>query len=81
MQIQKIASFLKEGGGFFVSFMEGEGEGFEDPTNSGKLRYFAKWTSEELESLFSQHFTLLENHKIYSKKMGRTFFLRACSVK
>jgi hypothetical protein len=66
---------------FFVSLIEGEGEGLEDPTKVGKLRYFAKWDDKELESLFSPHFALLENHRIYNKKMDRTFLLKVYALK
>jgi 2-polyprenyl-3-methyl-5-hydroxy-6-metoxy-1,4-benzoquinol methylase len=76
-QIEKIASLLKSQGVFFASFIEGEGEGLEDPTMSGKLRYFAKWRESDLDRLLSPYFDLLENHKIYNKKMDRTFLLRA----
>lgn len=80
-QIKKISNFLKPYGLFFVSFIEGEGEGLEDPTKVGKLRYFTRWNDKELESLFSPHFTLLENHRIYSKKMGHTFLLKVYALK
>lgn len=74
-QIKKIAGLLNPTGLFVVSFIEGEDEGFEDPTNVGKVRYFAKWTKLELEQLSSPYFTPLENHRIYNKKMDRTFLL------
>jgi 2-polyprenyl-3-methyl-5-hydroxy-6-metoxy-1,4-benzoquinol methylase len=80
-QIKKIASFLKPCGLFFVSFIEGEDEGFEDPTKSGKLRFFAKWSESDLNSLLSPYFDLLEGLKIHNKKMDRTFLLRAYSLK
>lgn len=79
-QIEKIAKLLKAKGLFFVSFIEGEGEGLEDPTRTGKQRYFAKWSEPDLDRLLSPYFTLLENHKIYSKKMDRTFLLRVYMV-
>lgn len=80
-QIQKIANLLKPHGMFFVSFIEGEDEGLEDPTMSGKLRYFAKWNESDLDHLLLPYFNLLESHKIYNKKMHRTFLLRACALK
>jgi len=76
-QIQKIADLLKPAGIFIVSFIEGDGEGFEDPTKSGIYRFFAKWTEPGLESLLSPYFNLLESHRIYNKKMDRMFLLRA----
>lgn len=75
-QIQKIFHLLKPNGVFFVSFIEGENEGFEDPTQIGKLRYFAKWNEKELNDLFTPYFVLVESYKVYNKKMDRTFLLR-----
>lgn len=80
-QIKKIASLLKPQGIFFVSFIEGEGEGFEDPTKLGKLRYFSKWSESDLDRLLLPYFDILEGHKIYNKKMDRTFLLRAYVLK
>ena len=81
LQIRKIARLLKPGGMFFVSFIEGEGEGFEDPTKALRSRYFAKWKEDELEHFTSSYFSLLENHRIYNKKMDRTFSLRVYTLK
>jgi len=80
-QIEKISSLLKPQGIFFVSFIEGENEGLEDQTMSGKLRYFAKWRESDLDRLLSPYFNLLESHKIYNKKMDRTFLLRVYVLK
>jgi 2-polyprenyl-3-methyl-5-hydroxy-6-metoxy-1,4-benzoquinol methylase len=74
-EIEKIANNLKPGGIFFVSLIEGEDEGFEDPTRKGKLRYFAKWTESDLVQLLSPYFDILESQKIYVAVMDRTFFL------
>ncbi len=81
LQIKKIVSLLKPNGLFFVSFIEGEGEGLEDPTQMQKLRFFAKWNEIELEALLSPYFTLLENHRIYNQKMDRTFLLQVYILK
>lgn len=81
VQIQKIANLLKPQGLFFVSFIEGEDEGLEDPTMSGHLRYFAKWTESDLNHLLLPYFNLLESHKIYNNKMDRTFLLRVYALK
>lgn len=80
-QIQKIASLLNPNGIFFVSLIIGSGEGLEDPTNLGKMRYFAHWLSHELDTLFSPFFTLLEEHQVQQKKMHRYFTLRAYRLK
>jgi len=81
LQIQKIAKMLKSHGWFFVSFIEGEGEGLEDPTQTGRLRYFANWKEGEFDRLTSPYFNLLESHKIYNKKIDRTFLLRVYALK
>jgi 2-polyprenyl-3-methyl-5-hydroxy-6-metoxy-1,4-benzoquinol methylase len=74
-QIKKIASALIPQGLFFVSFIEGDEEGFEDPTKIGKPRFFAKWSESDLDHLTKPYFDLLETHKIFNKKMGLMFFL------
>lgn len=79
-QIKKISLLMKPSGVFFVSFIEGEGEGFEDPTITGKLRYFSKWNTKELDDLFSPYFTLLEDHKVSSKRISFTFLLRVYTL-
>ncbi len=80
-QIEKIAHLLNPQGLFFVSFIEGDTEGFEDPTNKGLLRYFAKWTEMELDDLLASHFVLLDKHRITNQKMDRTFLLRVYTLK
>ncbi|MBS0621173.1 MAG: class I SAM-dependent methyltransferase [Verrucomicrobia bacterium] len=75
-QVEKIANVLKPSGLFFVTFIEGDQEGLEDPTETGKFRHFSKWSEKELERLLSPFFGLLESHRIYRKKMGCTFLLR-----
>lgn len=80
-QIDKIAHFLKPRGIFFVSFIEGEGEGFEDPTQAGKLRFFSKWNESDLDNLMAPYFDKLEIHNIYNKKMDRTFLLAVYILK
>jgi len=81
LQIEKIAKLLKSKGHFFVSFIEGENEGLEDPTKSGKKRHFSRWSEGEIDRLVSPYFELLENHKIYNKVMDRTFLLRVYELK
>lgn len=80
-QIQKISHLLKPHGIFIVSLIEGDGEGFEDATHEGKLRYIAKWTENDLESLFSPLFVLLEKHRIYNHELDCTFLLRVYALK
>lgn len=75
-QIEKIAKMLKPRGLFIVSFIEGENEGFEDPSKAGKLRFFAKWSEGELDRLLSPYFDLLESRRMYRPKMDRTFLLQ-----
>lgn len=77
-QIEKIFQFLKPGGLFIVSFIEGDEEGFEDPTTSGRLRFFSRWSLNALEKMLLPHFQILELKTIDNKKMDRTFFLFVC---
>lgn len=81
VQIKKISRLIKPQGMFFVSLIEGEGDGFEDPTNVGRERYFAKWSKDEIDNLLSPYFDQLESHEIYSKKMDTTFFLAVYALK
>jgi len=74
--IKKIAKMLIEPGYLFVSMIEGEGDGLEDPTNVGKPRYFAKYSESELDTLFSSHFTLLESIKRPVTRMGFKFLIQ-----
>lgn len=80
-QIQKISRLLKPHGIFFVSLLEGEDEGFEDPTHIGRMRYFSKWKEKELDSLLSQHFDLLEGQKVNCRKLDQTLFLNVYAAK
>ncbi|HEV8052377.1 MAG TPA: methyltransferase domain-containing protein [Parachlamydiaceae bacterium] len=81
LQIKKISKLLNSNGIFFISLIEGDSEGLEDPTNVGKLRYFSKWSESEMDALLSPYFNILENHRIYNKKMDRVFFLRVYVLK
>ncbi|CRX37908.1 class I SAM-dependent methyltransferase [Estrella lausannensis] len=74
--IHKIHGLLEDKGLFVVSFIEGTGDGFEDPTKAGRDRYFALYTEAELAPLFSPHFNELETHRIFNKKMNRHFLLK-----
>ena len=51
LQMRKISELLEKEGLAFVSFIEGVGEGYEDPTNKGKMRYFSKF-SEIFQKIF-----------------------------
>lgn len=74
--IHKIHGLLQDKGLFIVSFIEGSGEGFEDPTRAGRNRYFARYTEDELAHVLSPHFYELESHRIFNKKMDRHFLLK-----
>jgi len=74
-ELSKIASLLSPKGIFFVSFIEGKSESFEDPTKMGKMRYFAKYTESELKELLEPYFSFLEKRKIEVKSMHESFFL------
>lgn len=74
-QIKKISELLCRDGVAFISFLEGEGEGYEDPTGKGKERFFSKFLESELKESLSLYFTIVECHKIEVKKMYQSFFL------
>lgn len=80
-QIEKIANMLTADGTLFVSFIQGENEGLDDPTRSGKFRYFSYWKEEEIETLLSPYFDLVEKDQIYNQKMNRTFLLEVYRLK
>lgn len=74
-QIQKMSQLLKANGTAFVSFIEGDCEGYEDPTGKGKNRFFSKFTQDELNTLLTPFFSILEKQKIEVKKMNQSFYL------
>lgn len=74
LQIQKILQLLKPHGMVFVSFIEGNSEGFEDPTGIGKARFFSKYTNRELNILLSP-LSIIERCQIKVKKMNQLFIL------
>ena|ERR1700722_1115805 len=80
-QLSKIAKLLNPQGLFFVSFLEGEGEGFADPSKEGRIRFFAKYTETVLNSLTKSDFHLLESHKIALPKLDLTFLLNVYALK
>jgi 2-polyprenyl-3-methyl-5-hydroxy-6-metoxy-1,4-benzoquinol methylase len=77
LQVQKILQLLKPGGIALVSLIEGNCDGYEDPTGKGKKRFFSKFTQDELNVLLSSYFSIIEIHKIEVKKMNQSFFLMA----
>lgn len=78
-QIEKIADALKEDGHAIITFIEGEGEVYEDPTEKGKERFFAKYTLDEMQKMLKS-FTIVESHRLPVKKVGNfsLFVLRKC---
>jgi 2-polyprenyl-3-methyl-5-hydroxy-6-metoxy-1,4-benzoquinol methylase len=74
-QIKKMSESLEKEGIAFVSFIEGREEGYEDPTNKGKMRFFSKFLEGELTEILSQYFSIVEIHKLEVKKMNQSFFL------
>jgi 2-polyprenyl-3-methyl-5-hydroxy-6-metoxy-1,4-benzoquinol methylase len=74
-QISKIAKLLKTNGTVILTFIEGNTEGFEDPTGKGKMRFFTKFAENELTDILSVEFTLLEIEKLEVKSMNQTFFI------
>jgi 2-polyprenyl-3-methyl-5-hydroxy-6-metoxy-1,4-benzoquinol methylase len=74
-QLKKISESLQKNGVVFATFIEGEGEGYEDPTGKGKKRFFSKYSESELQELLSPYFSIIECEKIDVKKMNQSFFL------
>lgn len=74
-QIKKIATLIHKDGIVVLSFIEGQGECYEDPTNKGKTRYFSKYSEKALNDMLSSYFHFLERHQIMSQKMGQFFLL------
>lgn len=75
LQIEKLSQLIKRGGTVIVSFIEGDSEGYEDPTGKGKMRFFSKFTQDELDSLLTPYFSIVESQKIEVKKMNQSFYL------
>lgn len=74
-QIKKMSQLLMHAGIAIVSFMEGDCEAYEDPTEKGRNRFFSKFTQEELSDLLSPYFITIENHKIHGKRINQSFFM------
>lgn len=81
LQLKRIAELLTHDGLAFVSFIEGSGEGYEDPTNKGKLRYFSKFSETEVKEILARYFSILEVHKIEVRRMNQLFWLFALKPK
>jgi len=74
-QVKKMSGMLHVGGYVVLSLLEGKNEGFEDPTEKGKMRYFSKLSKAEMDSMLQSDFRILESHQIEVKKMKQTFQL------
>ena len=75
LQIEKLSQLIKHEGTIILSFIEGNVEGYEDPTGKGKMRFFSKFTQDELETLLTPYFSIVESQKIEVKKMNQSFYL------
>lgn len=74
-QIKRIADFLNPDGMAMFSFIEGQGEGFEDPTEKGRQRFFSKFSEHELNDLLQPYFSLIEMKRIKVEVMKQFFLL------
>ena len=81
LQIKRISQLLKKEGIFIVSFVEGDCDVREDPTGKGKMRFFSKFTQNELNALVTTSFSIIEKHTIEVKKMNQSFFLMVLKAK
>lgn len=75
MVIKKISDLLTPSGIAIFSFIEGEGEQVEDPTEHGKDRFFAKLSESDLQELINPYFMFREMKKIEVPVMKQFFFL------
>lgn len=80
-QIEKMSRLLKQEGIAFVSFLEGDGEEYGDPTKNGMTRFFSRFTQKELNQLLSPYFSIIEVHRVEVKTMSRVFFLMVLKKK
>lgn len=80
-QLQQIHKMLTSGGVAIITFLIGDHEGPEDPTQKGKLRFFSKFTVEKIESLVTKDFLILESREIEVSKMNQSFLLLALTGK
>lgn len=74
-QIKRMFDFLEPKGLAFVSFLEGKGEGYEDPTSKGKNRFFSRFSQIELKEMLQPYFSIVEIKAIESSKMKNSFLL------
>ena len=74
-QIKRISELLKPKGIAIFSFIEGQGECYEDPTEKEKKRFFSKFTEHELNELLLPYFSFIEKKKIKVEVMHQFFFL------
>lgn len=74
-QIEKLSTLVKKEGFVIATFIEGEGEGYEDFQNHGKKRFFSKFSQEEIEAILSRHFSIIEKQRIPSRRLNQTFLL------
>lgn len=75
LQMQKLSTLIKNEGHIIASFIDGDHEGYEDPTGKGKMRFFSKFTQGELDALLTPFFSIVEKQKIEVKKMNQSFYL------
>ncbi len=74
-QIRRLSELLMPEGIAILSFLEGDSEGYEDPTKTTKKRYFSKFSQEELSKLLTPYFSIIEMQRIEVKKMNQFFLL------
>lgn len=76
-QMAKLKNMLHPEGLAVMTFIEGAGSAYEDPTGKGKTRFFAKYSERELHQAFTSLFHILEIQNIFVKRMQQNFFLLA----
>lgn len=73
--IGKIHNFLANKGVFYVTFLLGGSEGWEDPTHSGKMRYFSRLSKADIFDIIAPYFSVVEQLEVPVERMSSHFLL------
>lgn len=73
--LQAISKFVDKNGYFYCSFLIGRKSGMEDPTATGKMRYFCRLEAVEIHRLLAPFFNVLEETEVEVKRMKSRFLL------
>ncbi len=74
--LQTIEGLLADSGIVYCSFLLGDKCGMEDPTNSGKKRFFSRFSREEIVKMTEPLFILRESMEVEVKRMDSSFLIQ-----